>query len=150
MRKPAFVLVCPDKTEALRPSHRLGALFNGELPKDLLDVRLNRLGRNVQRSGDVLVGLSLADHFHDSAFPSAERPDNARRRADARLGLESYAPSRQQVLEIRQEFGAHADALQVLQCAEEKRPNERPLLWDRLADARRRGNLTTLRTIAVA
>ena len=69
------------KPKQSSPRYGLRAGADGQLQKDMFDVRFHCLGRDLESSRDLLVGKALADHCEDIAFPRSERI------ADAATGL---------------------------------------------------------------
>src|SRR5580704_8318717 len=56
-----------------RPKCGLGACADGQLQKDMFDVRFHCLGRDLKGSSDAFIGETLADLCEDVAFPRGER-----------------------------------------------------------------------------
>jgi len=63
----------PDQAEALGARHRLRTPLHGELRKNVLDVRLHRLGRNAEVTGDFLIGVALAYKFENDMLACTQR-----------------------------------------------------------------------------
>jgi hypothetical protein len=61
------------QAEGVRPQDGLGTPLDSELREDVLDVRLDRRGRDAEAAGDLLVRTPVADQVDDHDFAAAQR-----------------------------------------------------------------------------